>query len=167
VPDTPSHRADAGMAWGTLVHGLLEHAMRHKASTREDLRRLAIWLTVEEPRLRAVIDQALDTVEAVAQAEFWREARAAAECHEEVPFAVRDSSGEAPSVVTGAIDLVYRPADEWRIVDYKTDVAADASTREVYERQVERYREAWMKFGDKVRVQLVEARAELPNGTQM
>ena len=29
--DTPSHRADAGMAWGTLIHGLLEHAMRHKA----------------------------------------------------------------------------------------------------------------------------------------
>ena len=26
--DTPSHRADAGMAWGTLIHGLLEHAMR-------------------------------------------------------------------------------------------------------------------------------------------
>lgn len=31
---TPSHRADAGQAWGTLVHGLLEHAMRHRAPTR-------------------------------------------------------------------------------------------------------------------------------------
>ncbi len=38
--DTPTHRADAGMAWGTLMHGLLEHAMRHRAATREDLRRL-------------------------------------------------------------------------------------------------------------------------------
>ena len=54
VPDTASHRADAGMAWGTLVHGLLEHAMRHQNATREDLRRLAMWLTVEEPRLRTV-----------------------------------------------------------------------------------------------------------------
>ena len=35
--NTPSHRADAGMAWGTLIHGLLEHAMRHKDATREDL----------------------------------------------------------------------------------------------------------------------------------
>ena len=35
VADTPSHRADAGMAWGTLIHGLLEHAMRHKNATRE------------------------------------------------------------------------------------------------------------------------------------
>ena len=29
VPDTASHRADGGVAWGTLLHGLLEHAMRH------------------------------------------------------------------------------------------------------------------------------------------
>jgi len=50
VGDTPSHRADAGQAWGTLVHGLLEHAMRHRNATREDLRRLAMWLTVEEPQ---------------------------------------------------------------------------------------------------------------------
>ena len=69
--DTPSHRADAGMAWGTLIHGLLEHAMRHKDATREDLRRLAMWLTVEEPQLRAVIDEALDTVERAARADFW------------------------------------------------------------------------------------------------
>ena len=41
--DTPARRADAGMAWGTLIHGLLEHAMRHKDASREDLRRLA-WL---------------------------------------------------------------------------------------------------------------------------
>ena len=70
--DTPSRRADAGLAWGTLVHGLLEHAMRHKTATRDDLRRLAMWLTIEKPELRAVIDQALDTVQSVATAEFWQ-----------------------------------------------------------------------------------------------
>ena len=74
VADTPSHRADAGMAWGTLIHGLLEHAMRHKTATRDDLRRLAMWLTVEEPQLRAVLDEAIDTVMRVATADFWREA---------------------------------------------------------------------------------------------
>ena len=45
------------MAWGTLIHGLLEHAMRHPNATRDDLKRLAMWLTVEEPQLRAVIDE--------------------------------------------------------------------------------------------------------------
>src|SRR4030095_7422412 len=81
VPDTPSHRADAGAAWGTLIHGLLEHAMRHEHATREDLCRLAMWLTVEEPQLRAVIDEALDTVQAVASGAFWAEAKASPECH--------------------------------------------------------------------------------------
>jgi hypothetical protein len=71
---TPSHRADAGIAWGTLIHGLLEHAMRHKSATRDDLRRLALWLTVEEPQLRAVIDDALQTVEVVAAEDFWKKA---------------------------------------------------------------------------------------------
>ena len=31
--DSPSHRADAGQAWGTLIHGLLEHAMSQKNAT--------------------------------------------------------------------------------------------------------------------------------------
>ena len=47
--------------------------MRHPGATREDLRRLAMWLTVEEPQLRAVIDEALDTVQAVASGAFWAE----------------------------------------------------------------------------------------------
>jgi ATP-dependent exoDNAse (exonuclease V) beta subunit len=68
---TPSRRADAGTAWGSLIHGLLEHAMRHKDATQDDLRRLAVWLTVEEPQLRVVIEEALDTVERAARADFW------------------------------------------------------------------------------------------------
>ena len=89
VPKTSSHRADAGAAWGSLVHGLLEHAMRHRTATREDLRRLAQWLTVEEPQLRPVIDQAVDTAMAVVSSGELAAARATAECYEEVPFAVR------------------------------------------------------------------------------
>ena len=45
-----------------------------------------MWLTVEEPQLRAVIDEALDTVERAARADFW----SAAQSHVhsvETPFA--------------------------------------------------------------------------------
>ena len=58
--DTASHRADAGMAWGTLIHGLLEHAMRYKDASREDLRS-------EASGTRAAIlteDELADAVEA-------------------------------------------------------------------------------------------------------
>ena len=63
IGGTPSHRADAGMAWVSLIHGLLEHAMRHREATREDLTRLAMWLTFEQPELRPVIEEAVRTVE--------------------------------------------------------------------------------------------------------
>ena len=72
--DTPTHRADAGYAWGTLIHGLLEHAMRHQESTYSDLYRLAMWLSMEEPDLRSVLDQAVLTVLEVSKAEFWQRA---------------------------------------------------------------------------------------------
>jgi ATP-dependent helicase/nuclease subunit A len=159
VANTPSHRADAGQAWGTLVHGLLEHAMRHKTATRDDLRRLAVWLTVEEPQLRPVIDEALDTVQAVAAGAFWGEAKAAAECHEEAPFAVRSEADGVPAVLTGVIDLVHRTAGGWRVVDYKTDRDGAASLDAKYAGQAAEYARAWQLFvGGDVTAVLVSTR---------
>ena len=157
--ETPSHRADAGLAWGSLVHGLLEHAMRHPSASRDDLRRLAVWLTVETPDLRAVIDQALDTVAAVAAAGFWQRAREAVERHEEAPFSVREQDGSLPAVVSGTIDLVYREDAGWRVIDYKTDVAMDDEARARYRRQIEAYARAWGAVaGAPVSTELVDVR---------
>jgi ATP-dependent helicase/nuclease subunit A len=137
--DTPTHRADAGMAWGTLIHGLLEHAMRHQATTRDDLRRLATWLTVDAPQLRLSIDDAIDTVLHVARAEFWRAAQIG-EHSEETPFAVSLAPDELTS---GVVDLLFTSADGWHVRDYKTDVSLDASA---YERQLKTYRGALEKL---------------------
>jgi len=143
-----------------LVHGLLEHAMRFPHATRDDLRRLALWLTVEELDLRPLIDQAVATVEGVAQAEFWTAARASTEVHEEAPFAVRDQVGDLPGVLTGVIDLVYRTGGQWQIVDYKTDVggkSADLAAK--YAGQMRAYEGAWSKVSDeKTLATLVAAR---------
>ena len=138
--DTPAHRADAGMAWGTLVHGLLEHAMRHKSATRDDLRRLAMWLIIEEPELRAVIDEALDTVERAARADFWQ----LAQRHEhsvETPFVVLEPANR---LTNGVVDLLFQSDAGWQIVDYKTDVTLDDRS---YEGQLEAYRAALRKVG--------------------
>ena len=98
------------MAWGTLIHGLLEHAMRHKAATRDDLRRLAMWLTMEQPELRPVIEDALNTVGVHCRpAEFWQQA-SASEHFVELPFVF----AEAPdSLLAGVIDLVFKRGDGW------------------------------------------------------
>jgi ATP-dependent helicase/nuclease subunit A len=147
VTDTPSHRADAGQAWGTLVHGLLEHAMRHRSATRENLRRLARWLTVEEPELRAVIEEALDTVQGVASEAFWAEAKDSPECHQEVPFAIIEKREGLSNVLNGVIDLVHRSPGGWKIADYKTDRDGDAAALSArYAGQIEHYERAWRRF---------------------
>jgi ATP-dependent helicase/nuclease subunit A len=153
--NTATHRADAGMAWGTLIHGLLEHAMRHQDSKRADLRRLALWLTVEEPQLRHVIGEAIDTVQRIAGAEFWQAAQSAEHC-EETPFAVADGAG---TLTNGVIDLLFKSAGGWQIRDYKTDVALDASA---YERQLHTYVRALRRIGlESVDASLVNVRAQM------
>ncbi len=154
--DTPSHRADAGMAWGTLIHGLLEHAMRFPKSTPEDLRRLAMWLTVEEPQLRAVIDEAIETVQRVAKAEFWAEAQAGAHA-EEAPFAVTD--GQA--LTSGVIDLLFESEAGWQVRDYKTDLALEAAA---YAKQLGTYRVALRAVGcEPADAVLVHVRQDQPD----
>ena len=137
VRDTPSHRADAGAAWGTLIHGLLEHAMRHQNATTEDLRRLAMWLTVEEPQLRAVIDEAIETVQTVASGQFWDQARSG-EHTVESPFGVTQRGNVA---LMGVIDLLYRAGTRWQVADYKTDVGT-ADEDPAYAAQMASYRAA-------------------------
>jgi ATP-dependent helicase/nuclease subunit A len=141
---TPSHGADAGMAWGALIHGLLEHAMRHKNASRADLTRLALWLTFEEPELRPVIDEAVRTVEDFTRSEFWQ--RASRSDHAvEVPFQFAESDN---SLVAGVIDLVFKAEESWEVVDYKTDIDLGedrAATRYAY--QLAAYQKALASCG--------------------
>ena len=131
------------MAWGTLIHGLLEHAMRHKTATRDDLRRLAMWLTVEEPQLRAVLDEAIDTVMRVATADFWREA-SNAEHSVETPFTFADKPSQ---LLSGVIDLFFKSGDGWRVIDYKTDVGSQAGASVAYQQQLDAYKRALQACG--------------------
>jgi ATP-dependent helicase/nuclease subunit A len=158
---TPTHRADAGMAWGTLIHGLLEHAMRHPQSTPADLRRLAVWLTVEEPQLRAVIDEAIETVQGVARAAFWTEAQARDHA-EEAPFAF----AKARALMTGVIDLMHVARDKWQVTDYKTNADGGVALGAAYDRQIATYREAFEACGIAVETVAVQAvRAGEPVGS--
>ena len=138
---------DTGMAWGSLVHFLLEHAMRGPGgSDRAHLERLAAWFAFDRPELRRVIAEALDTVERVMTADFWREALAAEEREVEVPFAARVAEGgAAPTVLHGVIDLAYRTPAGWTLIDYKTDQLGpglDALT-ERYAPQIRAYADRW------------------------
>ena len=140
--DTPTHRADAGHAWGTLIHGLLEHAMRHKAWTYSDLYRLAMWLSMEEPDLRSVLEQAVRTVLEVSKAEIWQKAEQS-EHSVETPFTY---AADKNQLITGVIDLMFKQLQSWHILDYKTDLdVADQSAS--YAEQLKMYERALAAIG--------------------
>ena len=137
---------DTGMAWGSLIHFLLEHAMRGPQRNRAHLERLATWFAFDKPELRRVIPEALDTVERVMAAAFWEEAMAAAERAVEVPFAVRvEAAGAVPRLLHGVIDLVFKTADGWTLIDYKTDQlgAGVDQLAAHYAPQIRAYAEHW------------------------
>ena len=97
--------------------------MRQKQASSDDLRRLGMWLTVEQPQLRPVLDLAVNTVLQVSKAEFWNEAKNS-ECSVETPFAFAESPD---ALLTGVIDLLFGHEGSWRIIDYKTDVGLHGS----------------------------------------
>ena len=97
--------------------------------------------------------------------EIWERAMAAEERHTEVPFAVRvDGEDGVPVVVEGVIDVVYRTADGWEIVDYKTDDPegrVDALVA-AYTPQVTAYARQWGKLtGRPVRAGLFFVRSDV------
>ena len=157
----PVRRADAGAGWGSLVHGLLEHAGRHPDASRDEFERLAKWLVFESPELVPVVPQAVDLVMQIVSAPWWREVVARGGVRAEVPFAVRIGPGESlgtvaagsvPTLLQGVIDLVHRTDGGWGILDYKTDLADEAAGLLArHGAQVRTYRAAWERAtGEKV-----------------
>jgi ATP-dependent helicase/nuclease subunit A len=126
---------DTGVAWGTLVHGLLEAAMRGPHRDRAHLERVARWLTMDNAELRRVVPEALDTVERVMASEFWQRAIEAEERQVEMPCAVRIDG----RVLFGVMDLAFRDAAGWHVIDYKTDQATMRQLVERYGEQVAAY----------------------------
>jgi ATP-dependent helicase/nuclease subunit A len=138
---------DTGMAWGNLVHGLLEYAARGPQRGRAHLDRLARWFTMEQPELRAVIPDALEVVERVVASDLWQRAMAAEERLAEVPFAVKvPGDGAPPIILHGVIDLAFRTADGWELVEYKTDQVDLATLVDLYGDQVRQYAKHWAEL---------------------
>lgn len=74
----------------------------------------------------------------------WRRAMAAEERLAEVPFAVSVSGdGGPPRILHGVIDLAFRTAEGWELVDYKTDHADGETLVELYADQVRQYATHW------------------------
>jgi ATP-dependent exoDNAse (exonuclease V) beta subunit len=86
-----------------------------------------------------VIDEALDTVERAARADFWSVAQSHVHAVE-TPFLVTDGN----HLTNGVIDLLFDSDAGWQVVDYKTDRTLEEGR---YAAQLEAYRAALRKVG--------------------
>jgi ATP-dependent helicase/nuclease subunit A len=150
-----------GTEWGTVIHFLLETALREPgldlaAQTRSALEEQGL------PASRAA--EAIAVVAAVRVSDLWRRAVTAERVLVEVPFDIClrpgdplfDAQGAAregdavPVLVRGVIDLAFREAAGWVIVDWKTDSArtpADVAERVGrYAPQVRLYAAVWARL---------------------
>ena len=145
------------MEWGDLVHKLLEHAANSGHPSRDQMERIAEWLTLGKPELQSVIKEALDTVDQVMRTDMWKRALDADERHTEVPFSYSvDAESGRTKIVHGVIDLAYRRGNGWEIVDYKTDQVDDGSELlRRYRDQLSAYANAWPSVvGDELPVRV-------------
>jgi ATP-dependent helicase/nuclease subunit A len=135
------------MEWGAVIHRMLQVAMRDPR-TEADLAALATSALAEGELDPDLAETAASVVRSVMRSELWARARQSERWLVEVPFTLLiDRTGEpASTVVRGVIDLAFREASGWVLVDYKTDPLRGRSLDALVRRhapQVRLYARAW------------------------
>jgi ATP-dependent helicase/nuclease subunit A len=136
----PAATGSKGLAWGRVVHRALEACTR---DIRLDLPLLVANLLQEEERDPAELEQAVELIRGILASPLWQRMTSSQVHYVEVPLAVN----EGDTTVSGVIDLVFREAAGWVIVDYKTDSLANgrdlAAKAAYYAPQVRMYSRCW------------------------
>ena len=139
-----------GMAWGRILHRLLEAAMRGAGDF--DARRLGANLLRFEERDPDELSELMATLDGVLASDLWRRAKASPSRLVEVPFAtvvrsrdygLPDPPGE--TLLNGVIDLVFREDGIWKLIDWKSDtvVGPIGDLVAFYAPQLRAYRNEW------------------------
>jgi ATP-dependent helicase/nuclease subunit A len=137
-----------GTEWGTVIHLLLETAMRNPGA---GLKQLAAAVLADQGLAANLAEAAVQTVRRVMESSVWQRAAASSQRLVEVPFQTllapdKPTKGDLPTLLRGVIDLVFLEQHGWVIVDYKTDrAAADAipGLTEHYAPQLRTYARVW------------------------
>jgi ATP-dependent helicase/nuclease subunit A len=143
-----------GTEWGTVIHFLLETAMREPERDLGDLARSAL----EEQGLgTGLTAAALETVAAVRSAKIWKRASSSEKRLVEMPFEIFLEPDDPllagreglPSLLRGVVDLAFREGGGWVIADWKTDANAAAekdALTEHYRSQIGLYASLWERI---------------------
>jgi hypothetical protein len=115
APDRPG-----GKRFGALVHAVLERVALD--ADRAAVERTAANVGRATGSTAAEIRAASDAVVTALAHPLLRAAAHSADCRREVPIAHRLASGE---VLEGVVDLAFRDASGWTVIDFKTDARAE------------------------------------------
>jgi ATP-dependent exoDNAse (exonuclease V) beta subunit len=128
-----------GPRFGSLVHAVLAtvplDGTIEQMMDAATLHGRVFGATVEE------IETAASAVMTALQHQLMERARtafAAGLCRREIPITLREQDG---IIIEGVVDLAFREADKWVVVDFKTDKELDAAV-DVYRRQIAIYADA-------------------------
>jgi len=149
----PPEDGEHGVEWGTVIHVLLRVAMENPGADLQGFARTAL---PEQGLDASLAEAAVDTVNSVMEAEIWQRALASQRRLTEVPFEILlEREASVPVLVRGSIDLVFKEAGGWVLVDYKTDRFKGGTPKHVldkYSPQVRLYAESWESMtGEKVK----------------
>jgi len=142
-----------GTEWGSVIHLLLETALRRPKS---NLHELAYAALAEVGLEVSLAELAVDTVKSVMRSAIWQRAQASQQRLVEVPFEMLMPGipAEKPTLLRGVIDLVFLEPAGWVIVDYKTDAVPSEGIDELarhYSGQLEIYADSWKRIVGPVR----------------
>jgi ATP-dependent helicase/nuclease subunit A len=147
-PETPA--GEHGVEWGTVIHSLLENAMRQPNA---DLHHLARSFLRELGANAELAEVAVEAVQKVQASALWQRALASQKRVVEIPLQVLVPAAEAgdgiAKVRSGVIDLAFLEKGGWVIVDYKTDNVASQHLQRLvdhYRPQVKSYADVWQKL---------------------
>ncbi|HOL94313.1 MAG TPA: UvrD-helicase domain-containing protein [bacterium] len=135
-----------GAEWGEILHTLLESLMQSPGANVDDL---TASLLEEHDLPREWREPIQESAAAVMASGIWRRARAADTCLVEVPVRLLQPDAAIPTVLRGAIDLLFKEKNGWVLVDYKTDQAAVKNTARLikkYRSQLDAYAAAWERI---------------------
>ena len=146
----PVTTSERGTEWGTVLHLLLETAMRRPEA---DLQKLAVSALIDQELDVDLAETALETVGQVTASAIWQRAMASSRSLVEVPFQTLSTPGGptkagVPTLLRGLIDLVFLEPQGWVIVDYKTDPVPPSKVKDLvqsYAGQLHVYADVWQR----------------------
>ncbi len=134
--------AGDGRDLGTAIHDALQIAELHDVEA-------SVWrarnLCIERGS-ESLADDVEQNLRTTLSSELFGRVRAAERIERELPLVRVD----ADEVIEGYVDLVFREAEGWVLVDYKSDREPSPQTIEGYEAQIRAYVEAFRGTGEPV-----------------